>query len=207
MAAQLLLPTTYFGNVHYYAHLYHADAVQIEAHENFVKQTYRNRCEIYGANGKLKLIIPLIKQKGQRQLISEIAISHESDWRKHHWKSLESAYRSSPYFEYYESELRSFYNATYITLFEWNRVLLQWVCDKLEITTPITYTDNWERSPQNTTDLRAHFSTSQTPQALKEVTYGQVFENKHGFLPNLSILDVLFNEGPATQQVLSEIGL
>lgn len=203
---RILLPTSYLGNVAYYAYLYHAEEVVFEACEHYQKQSFRNRCTIYGANGRLDLIVPIIRKSGVRQLISEMQISYSEDWQKVHWKSFEAAYRSSPYFEYYEHEFRKYYETEYATLLQWNNALQKWVLEKLDLSIMASETSQWEAQPADITDLRNAFNPkSPNPAYLKEVEYGQVFENKHGFLENLSIADLLFNEGPAASSVLADI--
>ena len=120
----VLLSTAYLPNVHYLSQVINCDTIVIEKHENFVKQTYRNRCDIATASGKLSLSIPLIKQ-ADKELISDKKISYAEDWQKQHWRTIVSAYKNSPYFEFFEDEFKPFYENQFEFLLDYNTQLLQ----------------------------------------------------------------------------------
>lgn len=166
----------------------------LEKHEHFVKQTYRNRCEILTANGKLALSIPLIKQ-ADKELISEKKISYAEDWQKQHWRAITSAYKNSPYFEFFEDEFKPFYENQFDFLFDYNTKLLQTVLHILRIKKQIQFTDQFESVPGNLVDLRNLSDIKQSSPDTKP--YYQVFGAK-AFEPNLSCLDALFNIGLET---------
>lgn len=192
----ILLPTAYCGNIYYYALLAQAESVAIETHEHWQKQSYRNRCIIYGANGPLNLIAPIKHKKKQRQTISDIAISNDEQWQKLHWRSLESAYRASPYFEYYEHALKPFFEKQHEKLLELNNALHLKITELLKLQVPEqSFTEEYIAKPPDKIDYRntIHPKKSST---IEYPEYIQVFGNKFGFLPNLSILDLMFNEGP-----------
>jgi len=197
----VLLPHTYLGPIHYYSHIAGENDIVLEKHENFPKQTFRNRCTIYGANGPLNLVVPTVHISGQRTMdLKQIAYDH--DWRKLHWKSLETAYRSSPYFEYYEDELYAILIKDYGLLIDLNRALMNMVLGIMDIQANITETDSYEEGFDGL-DLRAAYSPKkETISGVDFKRYPQVFEDRHGFIPNLSILDLIFNQGPNSKDYL-----
>ena len=186
-----LLSTTYFGPVQWYQKLYHADDVQIEACESFQKQTYRNRCLIATTQGVQALTVP-VRIEGS-SLITNSRISDHGNWRHLHWNALKSAYGESPFFEYYEDDLRPFFLPDWEFLFDFNEAIRQKMCELLDIQPRVSPTTQFlppaaVASHPTLHDFRdAHF----TPRP-----YYQVYRQKHGFLPNLSILDLLMNMGP-----------
>jgi hypothetical protein len=193
---KVLLGSHYTGSIAYFRALKHADEAMIEIHEHYQKQSYRNRCEIYGANGKLKLILPL-ERRGTRTPMNQVRLDNSQDWQKLHWRSLESAYRSSPYFEYYESHFESFYKTKYESLTTFNAAFLAKIVSLLQIDTTISYTEKYKKVYEGYEDLREIIHPKVTHEK-NNITfeYMQVFDMKFGFLPNLSILDLMFNEGP-----------
>jgi hypothetical protein len=194
---KVILNSVYLGNIAYYSALKNADEALIEVCDHYEKQSYRNRTEIYGANGLLKLIIPL-ERRGKRMPLHTVKIDNEQRWRFEHWRSLESAYRSSPYFEYYEDHFAPFYSKNYTYLGEFNQLLQEKVIQLLKIETKISYTTEYHKEyGSDYLDLRnkIHPRIKPEPQMPTE-NYYQVFDAKCGFIPNLSILDLMFNEGP-----------
>ncbi len=192
----------YAGNLDFYSCLLKADQVSIDVHENYVKQSYRNRCEIYGANGKLALIIPITRSSNTP--MKEVKIDYGQNWQKIHWKSLESSYRSSPYFEFYEDKFIHLYEQKNIHyLVDFNMELLNIFLKLLDLEIELSYTDSYEKEIKNKLDLRSLIHPKMgTSQYYNENKYIQVFEEKMGFIPNLSIYDLVFNEGPAAVNIL-----
>jgi hypothetical protein len=191
----VLLPICYLPPISYFQLIVKAQNVELELHENFVKQSYRNRCEIYGANGKLKLIVP-VQHKGERILFKDVKISYAENWQKIHWKSLEAAYRTSPFFEYYEHHFHSFYHNNKIAyLKDLNIALMELLLKLLSINKKLMFTDKYSKEG-NFEDYRSKFDKKQLHPLQNSSKYIQVFENKLGFIENLSIVDLLFNEGP-----------
>jgi len=192
----VLLSTAYLPNVYYLSQVIHHDKIVLEKHEHFIKQTYRNRCEIFTSNGKLSLSIPLIKQ-ADKELISDKKISYAENWQKQHWRAISSAYKNSPYFEFFDDEFKPFYENKYEFLFEYNTQLLKTILNILRIKKQMECTQNFENTPNNSIDLRSlsEITNSDVP-VIKP--YYQVFADKLGFMPNMSCLDALFNIGLET---------
>ena len=199
-----LLSTTYFGPIQWYQKLNMADATLIEAHENYCKQTYRNRCIIATANGKQVLTVPVERPADNdlnRCPIRDLRISDHGRWRQLHWNALQSAYSESPFFEYYADDLRPFFERRYDFLFDFNIEICHTVCQLLDVRPTIAFTDQYtkhEDLPSDVFDYR-NVIVPKHPLADPLFTarpYYQVFAAKTGFLGNLSILDLLFNMGP-----------
>lgn len=191
-----ILPTAYLPPIQYFSKFLLFDEILIEQYEHFPKQTYRNRCVIYGPNGSLNLSIPLYK-RSERTLTKDIQISYDYNWQMLHWRSLESAYRSSPFFEFYEDGFKPFYKKKYKYLIELNNELLFLMLKTLKLRNPINFTSEYKKEYGN--DFRSIISPKQDFSVDKQFLtkpYTQVFCNRHEFLPNLSIVDLLFNEGP-----------
>ncbi len=182
----------YIPNVAYFSYLSKQEKSYFVSDTHYQKQTFRNRTVIYGANGKLNLIIPIVHKKQPYQLESEVEISYEINWQKEHWKSICSAYRSSPYFEFYEADLAPFFNEKIISLYEFNLTLIEKIMFLLEL--PFSF-ESVLFDKEN--DLREDrlVLAKKIPPIIQE-KYTQVFEDKAGFLSNLSVLDALFNLGP-----------
>ena len=197
----VLLPYTYLGPVDYYRSIANSKRIVLERHENFKKQTFRNRCTIYSPNGPLNLVVPTIHVSGERTMDIR-KISYEQDWRKLHWKSFEAAYRSSPFFEYYEDDLQPILMKEYELVIDLNRALMDWVLDTLEIQVEITTTASYEEDYDGL-DLRTAYSPKTYSTVIGDFKrYSQVFEDRAGFLPNLSIVDLIFNQGPRAKDYL-----
>jgi hypothetical protein len=193
-----VIPVNYFSPVGLYAIILKSENVLFENQENFVKQTSRSRCEIYGANGKQLLSVP-VEKRGNHIPITEVRISYKEDWQKIHWRSIVSAYRNSPYFEYYVDEFQPFFETKTELLFELNRTLHQVVMKLLKSEIKHEFTETYISDyGKNVFDLRKQETVlPEIPQ------YNQVFEERHGFIPDLSILDLLFNTGPDAADILT----
>ncbi len=190
-----LLHPSYFGSIASYASLAQATTVLFENEDNYQKQTYRNRMYIYGANGKLLLNIPIKHSKSeQHQKYKDVKIENDFQWQKVHWKSLETAYRTSPFFEYYEDEFVHLFEKKQNYLLDFNYQCMEAVFGCLQIEQKINKTTTYHKKADVTDDHRLLIN-AKTPKFEYLEPYIQVFENKAGFIPNLSILDLLFNEG------------
>ena len=202
-----LLQTTYFGPIQWYQKLYRHDRVIIEQYDSYQKQTYRNRCIIATANGTQALTVP-VEHNDQRSTFNvqckDLRISDHNQWRRVHWNALQSAYSESPFFDYYADDLRPFFERKYDFLVDFNEAIRQKVCELIDIHPNVSYTTEFtsdiaaQTSPSaDITDFRDVINAKH-PQPDADFTprsYWQVFQHKHGFLPNLSILDLLFNMG------------
>lgn len=197
---QVLLSTAYLGAIQYFSKFQMYDKVVIEQFETYPKQTYRNRCSILAANGPLDLTIPVIKTNGNNTTIKNIKIDYSTRWQSNHWRSLVSAYNSSPFFEYYAPEIEPFYKLRFENLLDFNLQMTKTLLDLLDIQVEIELTAEFEKNIYNCTDFRnaihpkPHKNLADSIFKIKE--YTQCFSNEHGFVPNLSIVDLLFNLGP-----------
>ena len=200
--SKVLVHPSYFGSIAHYVAIAKAEEVVFEECDNYQKQTYRNRAYIYGANGKLLLNIPVLHTgvKGEKRLYKDIKIEHKSNSLLIHWKSLESAYKTSPYFEFYEDELVGIFKESNSEfLLDFNYKCTQFIFDCLQIEPTISKTTDFEITPNNDVNDNRYLVNSKEAQIGSNFEkYIQVFQEKHGFIPNLSILDLLFNEGPNT---------
>lgn len=201
-----LLSTAYFAPVQFYSKIILHKKIYIEKFENYSKQTYRNRCEILGANGPVALIVPVIKGRRPKILIKDTKISYDTDWQRNHWRAIFSAYNSSPFFKYYKDDIYPFFTKKREYLLDMNLAINEKICELLEIDNTLTMTNDFEDIPVNALNLRETFSPKKhkvKPDPLfKPMKYTQVFSEKFGFVPNLSILDLLFNEGPNSYRIL-----
>ena len=177
-----------------------ADEVIFENYGTYQKQTYRNRASIYGANGKLDLNIPVVYSQKNRQLYKDVKIFNTENWQLQHLKSLESAYRTSPFFEFYIDDLIPLFTMDTDTVMDFNFKCLDLIFECLQIPFQYSVTEQYEIQPTSTDGRLLANSRKEIPQKFK--SYTQVFNDKHGFLSNLSILDLLFNEGPNTELYL-----
>lgn len=199
-----ILSTAYLGPVEYYSRIIHSSDILIESFEHFPKQTFRNRCNIYGANGSLTLTVPL-KKHVKNTIAKDIKISYDAPWQHQHWRSIQSAYRCSPFFEFYEDNLMPFYNRNFIFLMDFNETLQNAIINSLKIKVKIKNTEIYLKEYTDRVDYRTHISIKKTgnqDNAFVPLPYWQVFQNKHGFLPDLSIIDLLFNQGPSAMDYI-----
>jgi hypothetical protein len=207
----ILLSTAYFPPVQYFSKFLKYERIFIEQYENFVKQTYRNRCEILAANGTVSLIVPVVKGRGSKIKIRDLKISYDTDWQRNHWRTIFSVYNSSPFFEFYRDDISPFFEKPWKFLFDFNQAILETVCDLIEIDFNIKLTDDFEKIDSNTVNFREAISPkkqkSKRDSDFHPQEYTQVFAEKFGFVPNLSILDLLFNEGPNSYNVLERSGI
>jgi len=194
MSSSVFCPT-YFGPIDLFIAASHTQKSYWEKQDNYQKQTYRTRQYIYSPNGNLLLNIPILHPlKGQnlKQAYTEVKIDHKENWQIIHWRSLEAAYRSSPFFEFYEDEIRFLFEEKETYLYDFNKRCFETIADCLSLDLEYAETEEYHSSYSDIFDARL-LSTAKRKPALSLNSYHQVFEEKHGFIPNLSILDLLFN--------------
>lgn len=192
----ILLHPTYFGPISHYILMYQHREICFEIADNFQKQTYRNRSYIYSSNGKLQLNIPIKHNKSAvRQKTKDVLIDNDFNWQKNHFKAYQNSYRSSPYFEYYEDDLAPLYHNTFTHLLDFNLKTHEFIFDALQEQLTISYTSEYETELTKGEDFR-FLVEAKKEKEFNLSPYTQVFDDKFGFLPNLSILDLLFMEGP-----------
>ena len=203
----MVYPALYNGPVNYYARLIREKVIVLEQFDSYAKQTYRNRCRIMGPNGVLTLSIPVKKRHGIKNLLRDIRIDYDTPWNKIHWKSLVASYAASPFFEYMMDDLVGFYERKYGFLLDLNQQLLEQTLQLLGIDIPVKCSHVFSEITGKT-DPR-HFIHPKLEQVLvdpvfKPLVYHQVFSDRLGFQANLSILDLLFNEGPGARDALQK---
>jgi len=200
-----LIHPTYFPNLAHFAAMLKADTVFFEVCDNYQKQTLRNRTEIYGANGKLALTVPVSYSQNNRQLYKDVKIANENRWQQQHLKSLQSAYSMSPFFEFYIDDLMPLFEKQFDSILDFNLNCFDVLKDCLQLGITKNNTRIFEKEPENRSDFRNLVNRNYEVNSFQP--YTQVFTEKHGFISNLSSLDLLFNEGPNAELYLKKQNL
>ena len=202
-----LIHPSYFPNIVTMA-VVNRHACTWEVCDYYQKQTYRNRCHIATDQGKHLLTIPIKHVGGAqgKQYYKEVRLKNEYNWQRQHWRTLQTAYRTSPFFEYYEDDLAPLYNMPFEYLLDFNFKSIEIVCECLQLPMPEQKTSRYEAIPEHGKDFR-WLVNAKRPIAFDPPPYPQVFDDRHGFIPNLSILDLLFNEGTAALTYLEKLPL
>ncbi len=207
MSKNILVQPAYFAPIAQYAAILQTENISFEAHDHFLKQTYRTRCFIFGANGKLLLNVPINKTKEKKVTSNNVELSYAEDWQKLHYKSLQSAYKNSPFFEYYEDDLSFIFNTKFKYLGELHQACHLFVMNALQEDIKTNQTKEYIlKTNTDCLDLR-DWIISKKEIDLNFPSYVQMFDDKHGFLPNLSILDLIFMEGPSASIYLEKLNL
>ncbi|WP_298780831.1 WbqC family protein [uncultured Polaribacter sp.] len=196
----LFIPT-YFSPISQYSEIIKSDTVTFEMEDNFQKQSYRNRCYIYNSNGKQQLTIPVkhVLNNGRKKT-KDTLVENNFPWQDQHFKSLKIAYRTSPFFDFFEDDIAFIFEKKYKYLHDINIDTYLFITDALQLSTDFSKTTAYKVDvPKN--DFRQLAEIKKQPTKLVD-TYIQMFDDKHGFIPNLSILDLLFMEGPNTESFL-----
>ena len=195
----MIYPALYNGPVNYFARLVQQEELVLEQFESYSKQTFRNRCMIMGPNGVITLSIPVSRKHGVKTLLRDIRIDYDSNWNKIHWRSLVASYASSPFFEYLADEIAPFYQRNFEFLIDLNQELIEHTLGFLGLDIRVSCSDVF--TPVSTEEDPRQFIHPKKDQAVADPgflpgEYHQVFSDRLGFHPNLSILDLIFNEGP-----------
>lgn len=203
---KVLLPTSYFGNIQYYTKLVAYQNIEIECFEHFPKQTYRNRCDIVDANGLYSLTVPVKKGSESKIFTRDVEIDYSRDWIRMHLRALESAYRASAFYDLIIDELIPLWNAQPRFLLDFNLSSQQLVCELINLPVTVSLTTDYCKDIADKDDFRETIHPKprmyRPDNTFNPVSYYQVFSQKFGFQPNLSILDLLFNEGSASEIVI-----
>lgn len=198
----VLLPMFYLPPVEYFTVLNHnRQGIIIDKHEHFPKQTYRNRANVYSPDGVLALVVPVVKGAKVHTPVSDVKVSYDFNWQRLHWMSLQACYRRSAYFEFYEDDFARFYEQNYTFLFDYNEQLLNMVLKFLKLPVSVKYTTEYHRHYDTLADYRTLIHPKKESD-FEQKPYFQVFEERKGFIKNLSIVDLLFNQGPQSLNYL-----
>ncbi len=191
-------PFLTFPNIGWWMQVVNTDLLILDKGEHFQKMTYRNRYRISGANNPILLTVPLVKGRNQREPMAGVRIFNEERWQVQHWRTLVSVYKRSPFFDHYHDSLRPLYEHPFSLLTDFNVAALEWVKKQLKLPfkTEITGTYHKEYPPEVKDIRAADYASAHFPR------YYQVFEDRIGFQPDLSILDLLFSEGPGAGRTL-----
>ncbi len=203
----ILIELHYFPAIQYFSKFFLHPSLVLEQHENYVKRSFRNRMHIGAANGLLRLSIPLEKGKNQQQSIKEVRISYNENWQNKQWTAICSAYGNAPFFDYYVDDFQPLFEEKTEYLFEHNLKVLQTLFFVLDIQATLEFSTNYlKETPKEICDFRNKINpktiTTNTDTTYQNIPYQQLFAEKTGYLPNLSILDLIFCKGPETIPIL-----
>lgn len=195
----MLYSTNYFGSIPYFQSIAPRNEIVIDVYEHYKKQTWRNRTQILESNGPMYLSVPVMRPNGSKTPVKDIIITHDTDWRKDHWKALQSSYKHAPYFFYYGPQIKSLIYQEEEILYRFNLKILQQLLAWLDLEIDISFTEEYI-VPENLEDFRISLDKKQFD--FPQKSYIQVFSDKYPFYPNLSILDLIMNEGPLARNYI-----
>ena len=203
----ILLALHYLPNIQYFSKLFSYSQIWMEGEENYRKASYRNRCHLASDKGIMRLSIPLKKGKNQQQVIREVQIAYDLAWQNQHWRSICTAYGNAPFFDHYAEEIHPFYQKRYKFLFDFNLEILQEICSLIALEPKLVLSKKYQATPDKATldfrnKIHPKLDRLQEDRNFDPPKYRQVFEEKTGFLANLSVLDLLFCTGPQTPLIL-----
>lgn len=206
MEGSVLLSTAYFPPGEYFSLMVNADEIYIETWENYHKQTFRNRCTILGANGRLDLIVPVLRGSFHKTSIRDLLIDNDRKWRELHLRSITSAYSSAPYFEYFFDPIKDVISCQHKFLLDLNMSALHAINNSLGLDKVIKMTEEFTPEGENANDFRYYISpkNQRSVNGYSARPYTQVFSDRYGFVEGLSIIDLLFNNGPGTKALLQK---
>ena len=203
MHTNLLIEYQYFGSINYINTLFHFSNIEFEVYESFQKMSFRNRMVLAGSNGLVTLSVPLEKGRDQKQPIRDVRISYSLPWQKQHWRTIESCYNRSPFYEFYRDGLERIFSSRPVYLLDLNRDIQQWLWKVLKVPADFSETSSFQTQMQeNNFDARNRWIPKNFQSDNCSIRYRQVFEDRIGFQPNLSILDLLFCMGPSAHSLL-----
>ena len=204
--SNILVNTAYFPPVQYVAKIEECTEIWIEQYESYGKQSYRNRCDIMTANGVMTLSVPVMKGSSVKMLTKDVQVDYSTNWQKLHFKGIESAYKNSPYYDYYIDNFMHFFERKEKFLLDLNTKILQELMDNLQLHRPIKFTEDYYPTYDTLTDLRDVIHPKPSRRRIEDPfiakPYHQTFAERFPFAPNLSILDLLFNMGPESHGYL-----
>ncbi|MBN1952059.1 MAG: WbqC family protein [Bacteroidales bacterium] len=196
----ILLSTAYLPNIQYFSKLFSGRKVLIEVWDSYQKQSFRNRTTIHGANGSHDLVIPVKRPQGNSSLTRDVLLDYDMPWNKTHWKAICSAYRHSPFFDIFEAELAPAYEKKLRFLLDWNFMLIELIGRMTGTALNYKETVSYQSADEVFQDYRDVIHPKPQKQTedkhFMPIPYFQVFRHKHGFIENLSFVDLLFHEGP-----------
>lgn len=204
---KIIVSTAYFPPIQYISKFIMTNDITIEIHDNYTKQSFKNRCQIAGANGILNLSIPIIHNHKQKIKTKDILISYTENWQNNHFRSIESSYRSSPFYEYYIDEFSAIFQTKHKYLIDLNQQIMEHLAETISFKLNASFTEQFQQNTNDFLDYRESIhpkkSKIQFDRYFSLQPYHQVFIEKSGFFPNLSILDLLFNQGTSTIDILN----
>jgi hypothetical protein len=201
----LIIHSAYLPPLAYFVRMQRADTIRVESCDHYSRQTLRNRCVIMGPNRVQALSVPVVNHHGRKTLMRDARIDYSSRWQQVHWRTIEAAYNKSPFFSLYREEFEPFWLTPYTFLFDLNMDLLSLCLELAEVQVPLIKTEQYILHYEDDVDLRPETTPADSGRGLNFPRYIQVFEPVHGFVPNLSIIDLLFNRGPQTGDYLESV--
>ena len=203
---QLITPYVPFPNLFWCSMAIKSAKLTFDIAEHFEKMTYRNKYVITGANGPIQLSVPLQKGRGQRTAMREVLIDNSSNWTKNHLRTINSVYGRAPYFEHFSPELEGIFEKEHIRLVDFNIETIKWVKRNVGLQYEENTVTQYQAEYEHEADIRKSMKSGKIKGALpdSESLYYQLFQERNGFLPNLSVLDILFSEGPAAKEIIKQ---
>ena len=201
----LVIDIQYFGSINWINTLFQYSNIKFELYESWQKMSFRNRTLVAGSHGPISLSVPLENGRNQRILLKDVKISHQQAWEKQHWRTIVSCYNRSPFFEYYADSLEKLFEKKQEFLLDLNMEILQWVYNMLKQEVNLGFTEEYlPVYTESMTDLRGFFMPNKLQSLPKGLIYQQVFQDRTGFLENMGILDLLFNNGLNAKALLKD---
>ena len=204
--SNILVNTAYFPPVQYFSEIKGCSEILVEQYESYGKQSYRNRCDIMTANGVMTLSVPVVKGASLKILTKDVLVDYSTNWQKLHFKGIESAYKNSPYYDYYIDNFMPFFERKEKYLLDLNTKILRELMENTGLRRPLSFTEDYYPAPENHEDLRDVIhpkpSRRRAERPFPPKPYHQTFAERFPFVPNLSIIDLLFNMGPETDGYL-----